>query len=150
MLIELLCSFPLGQNCWLDLRPYMDTAPYAINASSSVQRCYRCVWCSDWFVCVLGGICWYVLKWVSIVNSATKRCCHILDSFHQVTKYFLVVVQCENKLTLTHTSLFIQILPHDGSAPPDRAGRRPPRDRHHHAPGHHRAPPGAPLVPRGG
>jgi len=28
-------------NCWLDVRPYMDTAPYAINASSSVQRCYR-------------------------------------------------------------------------------------------------------------
>jgi len=26
---------------WLDLRPYMDTAPYSINQSASVQRCYR-------------------------------------------------------------------------------------------------------------
>jgi chloride channel 7 len=28
-------------NCWLDVRPYMDTAPYAIHSSSSVSRCYR-------------------------------------------------------------------------------------------------------------
>eukprot|EP00981_Chlorochromonas_danica_P010662 scaffold3299_cov198-Ochromonas_danica.AAC.3 len=28
-------------NCFLDIRPYMDTAPYTINASSSVQRAYR-------------------------------------------------------------------------------------------------------------
>lgn len=28
-------------NFWLDLRPYMDTAPYSINQSASVQRCYR-------------------------------------------------------------------------------------------------------------
>ncbi len=27
--------------CWLDIRPYMDTSPYSINASASVQRCYR-------------------------------------------------------------------------------------------------------------
>jgi chloride channel 7 len=27
--------------CWMDVRPYMDTAPFTINASSSVQRCYR-------------------------------------------------------------------------------------------------------------
>ena len=26
---------------WMDLRPYMDTAPYNINQSASVQRCYR-------------------------------------------------------------------------------------------------------------
>jgi chloride channel 7 len=26
---------------WVDLRPYMDSAPYSINESSSVQRCYR-------------------------------------------------------------------------------------------------------------
>lgn len=28
-------------NCWLDVRPYMDTAPYTINSSASLQRCYR-------------------------------------------------------------------------------------------------------------
>eukprot|EP00601_Ochromonadales_sp_CCMP2298_P023979 CAMPEP_0173277300 /NCGR_PEP_ID=MMETSP1143-20121109/4001_1 /TAXON_ID=483371 /ORGANISM="non described non described, Strain CCMP2298" /LENGTH=834 /DNA_ID=CAMNT_0014214371 /DNA_START=134 /DNA_END=2635 /DNA_ORIENTATION=+ len=32
---------PAEMNCWLDIRPYMDTSPYAINASSSIQRCYR-------------------------------------------------------------------------------------------------------------
>eukprot|EP00596_Hydrurales_sp_CCMP1899_P000306 CAMPEP_0119044320 /NCGR_PEP_ID=MMETSP1177-20130426/30604_1 /TAXON_ID=2985 /ORGANISM="Ochromonas sp, Strain CCMP1899" /LENGTH=923 /DNA_ID=CAMNT_0007014267 /DNA_START=18 /DNA_END=2789 /DNA_ORIENTATION=- len=26
---------------WLDIRPYMDSAPYSINESSSVKRCYR-------------------------------------------------------------------------------------------------------------
>lgn len=25
----------------MDVRPYMDTAPYTINSSSSIQRCYR-------------------------------------------------------------------------------------------------------------
>ena len=42
-----------------------------------------------------------------------------------------------------------QVFPHDGSAAPDRAGRRPPGDRHHHPQGHCRVSPGAPLVPRG-
>lgn len=28
-------------SAWLDVRPYMDTAPYTIHESSSVQRCYR-------------------------------------------------------------------------------------------------------------
>ena len=28
-------------DAWLDVRPYMDTAPYTIHESSSVQRCYR-------------------------------------------------------------------------------------------------------------
>jgi len=32
---------PAEMNCYLDIRPYMDTSPYAINASSSIQRCYR-------------------------------------------------------------------------------------------------------------
>ena len=29
------------QNSWLDIRPYMDSAPYSVNESSSVKRCYR-------------------------------------------------------------------------------------------------------------
>lgn len=28
-------------NMWIDIRSYMDTAPYALNESSSIQRCYR-------------------------------------------------------------------------------------------------------------
>jgi chloride channel 7 len=28
-------------NLWLDVRPYMDSAPYSLNESSSIQRCYR-------------------------------------------------------------------------------------------------------------
>ena len=31
----------LLQNSWLDIRPYMDSAPYSVNESSSVKRCYR-------------------------------------------------------------------------------------------------------------
>ena len=31
----------IDQKLWLDLRPYMDTAPYSTNQSASVQRCYR-------------------------------------------------------------------------------------------------------------
>jgi chloride channel 7 len=30
-----------SQDFWIDLRAYMDTAPYSINQSASVQRCYR-------------------------------------------------------------------------------------------------------------
>jgi chloride channel 7 len=29
------------QNHWLDIRSYMDSAPYSINESSSIKRCYR-------------------------------------------------------------------------------------------------------------
>ena len=29
------------QNLWIDVRTYMDTAPYSLNESSSIQRCYR-------------------------------------------------------------------------------------------------------------
>jgi chloride channel 7 len=32
------------QELWIDLRAYMDTAPYSINQSASVQRCYRSVY----------------------------------------------------------------------------------------------------------
>jgi len=32
---------PSDLNSWIDLRPYMDTAPYALNESSSIARCYR-------------------------------------------------------------------------------------------------------------
>mmetsp|Transcript_85904 Transcript_85904/g.168043 ORF Transcript_85904/g.168043 Transcript_85904/m.168043 type:complete len:963 (-) Transcript_85904:51-2939(-) len=39
--IEDIILTPTEMNCYLDIRPYMDTSPYTINASSSVQRCYR-------------------------------------------------------------------------------------------------------------
>eukprot|EP01038_Epipyxis_sp_PR26KG_P010242 gene10242-13776_t len=39
--IEDISLTPTDMNCWLDVRPYMDTAPYSINSSSSLQRCYR-------------------------------------------------------------------------------------------------------------
>ena len=29
------------RNCWLDLRPYANTAPYTINETASIQRTYR-------------------------------------------------------------------------------------------------------------
>lgn len=29
------------QNCWVDIRAYMDTAVYSINESSSIQKSYR-------------------------------------------------------------------------------------------------------------
>lgn len=38
---KLCCAMIRDQDFWLDLRPYMDTAPYSINQSASVQRCYR-------------------------------------------------------------------------------------------------------------
>ncbi|RYZ90921.1 MAG: CBS domain-containing protein [Proteobacteria bacterium] len=39
--IEDIALSPSDMECYLDVRPYMDTAPYTINISSSVQRCYR-------------------------------------------------------------------------------------------------------------
>jgi chloride channel 7 len=30
------------RNCWLDLRPYANTAPYTVNETSSIQVCYSC------------------------------------------------------------------------------------------------------------
>jgi chloride channel 7 len=39
--IEDISLTPNDMECWLDIRPYMDTSPYTINASASVQRCYR-------------------------------------------------------------------------------------------------------------
>lgn len=32
---------PGDRNCWLDLRPYANTAPYTINETASIQRTYR-------------------------------------------------------------------------------------------------------------
>ena len=32
---------PGEDNCWLDLRPYANTAPYTINETASIQRTYR-------------------------------------------------------------------------------------------------------------
>jgi len=37
-------DFEIGEadrNCWLDLRPYANTAPYTINETASIQRTYR-------------------------------------------------------------------------------------------------------------
>lgn len=37
-------DFDIGEadrNCWLDLRPYANTAPYTINETASIQRTYR-------------------------------------------------------------------------------------------------------------
>lgn len=31
----------MDRNCWLDLRPYANTAPYTINETASIQRTYR-------------------------------------------------------------------------------------------------------------
>jgi len=32
---------PIDRNCWLDLRPYANTAPYTVNETASIQRTYR-------------------------------------------------------------------------------------------------------------
>jgi chloride channel 7 len=32
---------PNDRNCWLDLRPYANTAPYTVNETASIQRTYR-------------------------------------------------------------------------------------------------------------
>ena len=32
---------PGDRNCWLDLRPYANTAPYTINETASIQQTYR-------------------------------------------------------------------------------------------------------------
>jgi H+/Cl- antiporter ClcA len=32
---------PGDRNCWVDLRPYANTAPYTVNETSSIQRTYR-------------------------------------------------------------------------------------------------------------
>jgi chloride channel 7 len=39
--IEEIVLSPADMECWLDIRPYMDTSPYTINISASVQRSYR-------------------------------------------------------------------------------------------------------------
>jgi chloride channel 7 len=31
----------VDRNCWLDLRPYANTAPYTVNETASIQRTYR-------------------------------------------------------------------------------------------------------------
>lgn len=40
MIVDDLFSF-LCRDCWLDLRPYLDSAPFTMNEHASVQRAYR-------------------------------------------------------------------------------------------------------------
>jgi chloride channel 7 len=37
--VDVLCE--TDRNCWVDLRPYANTAPYTVNETASIQRTYR-------------------------------------------------------------------------------------------------------------
>jgi chloride channel 7 len=82
-------------NCWLDLRPYANTAPYTVNETASIQRTYRLFRTLGLrFLCVVnhnnqvvGIITRKDLLPESLTNSLLRgRNAHVIDdSMHDLT-----------------------------------------------------------------
>ena len=85
---------PGDRNCWLDLRPYANTAPYTINETASIQVCASFI--------ILYGIC------LLYDTQSLTLCTPIQSSEH--TACFELLVSVSSALSTTTTRLWVSLL----------------------------------------